>query len=217
VINPLRSEAEAFRFVLASLAYFAAIVVAGVWGGRWAGLAVFIALSALVVGWWIHARRAEPPVRTRPTKHSGPDERRILVIANQTVGGRVLRECIREKSEGYRAEVLVVTPALNTPLRHWASDEDPAREAARGRLDASLARLREAGIQARGEVGDGEPLQAMEDALRTFGADEIIISTHPEGRSHWLERGVVTRARERFAVPITHVVTDLEAEREEVR
>ena len=51
----------------------------------------------------------------------------------------------------------------------------------------------------------------MEDALRTFGADEIVISTHPEGRSNWLERGVVNAARERFEVPITHVVVDLEA------
>ena len=75
----------------------------------------------------------------------------------------------------------------------------------------------EAGISARGEVGDSEPLQAIEDALRTFGADEIIISTHPEGRSNWLEKGVVAGARERFAVPITHVVVDLEAEREELR
>ncbi len=57
----------------------------------------------------------------------------------------------------------------------------------------------------------------MEDALRTFGADEIVISTHPEGKSHWLERGVVEKARERFMVPITHVVTDLQAEQQEVR
>jgi hypothetical protein len=78
-------------------------------------------------------------------------------------------------------------------------------------------RLKEAGVDARGEIGDGEPLQAIEDALRTFGADEIIISTHPEGRSNWLEKGVVTGARERFAVPITHVVVDLERESEEVR
>ena len=76
--------------------------------------------------------------------------------------------------------------------------------------------MREAGIEARGEVGDGDPLQAIEDALRTFGADEVIISTHPEGRSNWLERGVVTGARDRFALPITHVVVDLEAEREDV-
>jgi hypothetical protein len=217
MINPLRSEAEAFRFVLASLAYFAAIVLAAVAGGRWVGLAVFIVLSALVVGWWVRARRAEQPVPTRPTRQSAADERRVLVIANETVGGETLRDCIRQKTEGFREEVLVVTPALNSPLKHWASDDDAARAAAQRRLDASLARLREAGVDARGEVGDGEPLQAIEDALRTFGADEIIISTHPEGRSHWLERGVVTHARERFAVPITHVVVDLEAEREEVR
>jgi len=217
VINPLRSEAEAFRFVLASLAYFAAIVIAAVAGGRWVGLAVFIVLSVLVVGWWLRARRAEQPVPTRPTRQSAADERRVLVVANETVGGETLRDCIRQKTEGYREEVLVVTPALNSPLKHWASDEDEARAAAQKRLDASLARLRQAGVQARGEVGDGEPLQAIEDALRTFGADEIIISTHPEGRSHWLERGVVSGARERFAVPITHVVVDLEAEREEVR
>jgi hypothetical protein len=217
VINPLRSEAEAFRFLLATVAYFAAIVLAAVVGGRWVGLAVFIVLSAAVIGWWLRARRVEAPVRTRPTRQSAEDERRILVVANETVGGETLRDCIREKSEGYREEVLVVTPALNSPLRHWASDEDQARAAAQGRLDASLGRLRQAGVEARGQVGDGDPLQAIEDALRTFGADEIIISTHPEGRSNWLERGVVTNARERFDVPITHVVVDLEAEREEVR
>jgi nucleotide-binding universal stress UspA family protein len=167
--------------------------------------------------WWLRARRIEAPQRATPVRRGDPDERRILVIANETVGGTALRRRIEEHSAGHRTQVLVVTPALNTPIRHWVSDEDDARAQARQRLNASLARLAEAGIEARGEVGDGDPLQAMEDALRTFGADEIIISTHPEGRSHWLERGVVSGARERFAVPITHVVVDLEAEREEVR
>ena len=123
---------------------------------------------------------------------------------------------IEERSRDVRTEVLVCTPALNSRLRYWASDEDSARVAAQQRLDASLDRLRSLGIDASGEVGDANPLQAMEDALRTFGADEIIISTHPEGRSHWLERGVVVHARERFAVPITHVVVDLDREREEI-
>jgi hypothetical protein len=89
--------------------------------------------------------------------------------------------------------------------------------AAQERLDASLSKLHALGVDARGEIGDVQPLQAIEDALRTFGPDEIIISTHPEGRSHWLETGVVTSARERFAVPVTHVVVDLDAEREDVR
>ena len=72
--------------------------------------------------------------------------------------------------------------------------------------------MRDAGVEASGEVGDDDPLQAIEDALRTFAPDELIISTHPEGRSNWLERGVVSGARERFAMPVTHVVVDLDAE-----
>ena len=215
MINPLRSEAEAFRFLIASIVYFGAIVIAAVIN-KWAGLAVFVALSAAVVAWWLRARRDERPPQTAPRPHA-EGERRILVVANETVGGETLRSMILERSADVREEVLVVTPALNSPLRHWVSDEDDARAAAQERLDASLAKLAAAGVQARGEVGDGDPLQAMEDALRTFGADEIIISTHPEGRSHWLERGVVEKARARFAVPITHVVVDLEREREEVR
>jgi serine/threonine protein kinase len=110
------------------------------------------------------------------------------------------------------SNVLVVSPALNSPLKHWTSDEDQARATAEDRLRRSVAELERLGINARGEVGDADPLQAIEDALRTFGADVIVISTHPEGRSNWLERGVVTSARERFAVPITHVVVDLDAE-----
>jgi hypothetical protein len=211
VINPLRSEAEAFRFLIASIVYFGAIVIAAVAGGTWAGLIVFIVLSAGVVAWWLRTRREERPRQTVARPHA-PGERRILVIANETVGGHTLRSAILEKSLDVREEVLVVTPALNSPLKHWVSDEDGARASAQERLDTSLAKLAEAGVDARGEVGDGDPLQAMEDALRTFGADEIIISTHPEGRSNWLERGVVEKARERFAVPITHVVVDLARE-----
>jgi hypothetical protein len=216
VANPFRSEAEAYRFLLITIGYFAAIVLATLLGGRWVGLVVFAALT-LVGLWWLLRRRPEAPIRTAPPRRGSEDERRILVIANETVGGETLREEIRRRAEGYEEQVLVVCPALNSPLRHWASDEDAARAAAQERLGRSLARLSEAGIEARGEVGDSEPLQAIEDALRTFGADEVIISTHPEGRSNWLEKGVVTGARERFAVPITHVVVDLEAESEEVR
>jgi membrane protein implicated in regulation of membrane protease activity len=216
MINPLRSEAEAFRFLLGAAVYFGLIAIAGVIN-EWAGVAVFVILTAIVIGWWWRARREEHRPKAAPVHRGGPDERRILVVANETVGGGALRDRVEQRSSGYRTEVLVVTPALNTRLKTFTSDEDRAREQAQERLDASLARLREAGIEANGEVGDGDPLQAMEDALRTFGADEIIISTHPEGRSHWLERGVVDGARERFAVPITHVVVDLQAERKEVR
>jgi len=210
MINPLRSEAEAFRFLIASIVYFGAIVIAALID-KWFGVAVFVVLTAGVLVWWFRTRRAERPPKTAPRPHA-EGERRILVVANETVGGHTLRSLILERSLDVQEQVLVVTPALNSPLRHWTSDEDDARAAAQERLDASLAKLSEAGVEASGEVGDGDPLQAIEDALRTFGADEIIISTHPEGRSNWLERGVVEKARERFTVPIRHVVVDLQHE-----
>jgi hypothetical protein len=208
--NPLRSEADAFRFVFLAIGYFALIVLAS-WISTWLGVAVFVVLSVVAV-WAVRGGRREAPTRQHVEHAGSGDERRILVIANETVAGSALRELLQRRAEGVREEVLVVCPALNSPLRHWVSDEDGAREAAQLRLEDCLARLGELGVGARGEIGDGDPLQAIEDALRTFPADEIVVSTHPEGRSNWLERGVVAGARERFDVPVTHVVTDLEAE-----
>jgi nucleotide-binding universal stress UspA family protein len=214
--NPFRSEAAAYRFLILSVGYFGTIAIAAVIN-RWVGLGAFVVLTAIGAGIYLRRGERQAPVRTAHVRRGAEDERRILVIANETVGGETLRKEIQKHVEGIREHVLVVCPALNSPLRHWMSDEDPARAKAQERLARSLARLREAGIDAKGEVGDSDPLQAIEDALRTFGADEVIISTHPEGRSNWLERGVVSGARERFDLPITHVVVDLEAEREEVR
>ena len=209
--NPFRSEAEAFRLVLLTIAGFAAIVAAALLGGWMVGLAVAVAVGAL--GAVVVPQAAGGGVHPAGLTHvSAPDERRILVIANETVGGTELREAIERTAAGHRAHVLVVTPALNSKLRHWVSDEDKARAEAQRRLADSLARLAASGIDARGQVGDADPVQSIADGLRTFGADEVIISTHPEGRSNWLERGVVDTARERFAVPITHVVVDLEAQ-----
>ena len=211
--NPLRSEAEAFQFLIGAIVYFALIAIAGGLGGRWWGLGVFVAESAVVSWWWVRARRGEAAPQADSLRPPSADVHRVLVVANETVGGRALQERIREAVAGRNAEVFVVTPALNSPLRHWVSDEDGARAAAQRRLDASLATLDAEGIAARGNVGDAEPLVAIEDALRTFGGDEIIISTHPAGRSNWLEQGLVEAARDRFPVPVTHVVVDLEAER----
>src|SRR6266850_1039945 len=209
--NPFGSEADAFRFVWLTIGFFALIVVGSVIN-RWLGVAVFVVLTALAI-WWLFGRgEAEAPVKQAPAA-SPPDEYRILVVANETVGGPELLSEIRERSAGHKTRVLVVCPALNSPLRHWVSDEDEARAKAQARLDQSLASMRAAGLAADGEIGDGDPIQAIEDAVRTFRPDELVISTHPVGRSHWLERGVVEKARERFALPVTHVVVDLNADR----
>jgi ribosomal protein S18 acetylase RimI-like enzyme len=139
--------------------------------------------------------------------------KRVLVVANETVEGDVLHEAIGATRA---AEVHVVSPALNSRLRHWVSDEDKAYRTAEDRLAACLERLRNSGLDARGSVGDGDPLQALADALHFFPADEIVIATHPEGRSHWLARNLVERARSRFAQPVVHVVVDLANQREYV-
>jgi hypothetical protein len=209
--NPFRSEAEAYRFLLLTVGYFALIVVAASLA-TWLGLVVFVVLTAAAAFLWLRSRSNEPALRPAvPAREAPEDERRILVIANETVGGPELREILRRKAEDVNERILVVCPALNSQVRTWTSDEDGARAAAQDRLDATLARLRQDGVQASGEVGDGDPLQAIEDAVRTFQPDEIVISTHPEGRSHWLERNVVGSARDRFDLPITHVVVDLQA------
>jgi hypothetical protein len=146
------------------------------------------------------------------TMQAPPRPRRLLVIANETCTGSELFEAMRERADGPDSEVLVVAPALTSRLRYWMSDEDAGIEAAGRRLEASLERCGAAGVAARGALGDADPLQALDDAMRTFAPDEVIVATHPEGRSNWLERGLVAQARERFAVPITHVVVDTAAQ-----
>jgi GABA permease len=132
-------------------------------------------------------------------------------VANETVGGEPLMKLIGDVALAGTSEFFVVSPALNSRLKTWTSDEDGARLAAQERLTATLGRLEALGIEARGTVGDLDPIVAVEDAVRTFHPDEIIVSTHPEGRSNWLERGVVDAVRARFDVPVRHVVVDLEA------
>ena len=203
--NPFRSEAAAYRFLLVTIGAFALIVAAKLLLGTAAAVVVWLAVTAGAVVLYAR-RRSEPPLHETPRVEHEEGRRCILVIANETVGDPELAQLIRQRSEGVDEDVLVVAPALPSRVRLWTSDQDPARQEAQDRLDASLDRLHALGIDARGEVGDDDPLQAIEDALRTFGADEIVLATHPAGRSKWLERGVVEKARERFDLPITHIV-----------
>jgi len=143
-----------------------------------------------------------------------PNHHHLLVVANETVEGTVLVETVRDIALSRDAEVLVVAPALNTRLRHWMSDSDHAEAAARQRLDNTLWRLNAAGVRADGRVGDADPLRAIEDAMRLFEADEIVIGTHPEQRSNWLAHDLVARACARFELPVAHIVVDVATHQE---
>ena len=202
--NPFKNEESAFRFVLGTIVYFALIVVASRIA-TWLGFVTFITLT---LGAIVLLRGGKPTPRPREHLAHEPveDTWRILVVANETLEGEHLRNEIVRMSLGVSEDVFVVCPALNSQVRTWMSDEDGAREAASARLEAILQGLANVGVAARGQIGDGDPMQALEDALRGFSADVIVISTHPVGSSNWLERGVVESARARFDVPVTHVI-----------
>jgi hypothetical protein len=215
--NPLRSEADAFRWIVVIGIGCASVVALTLLTRPAIGVAWATALIGFGVG--IAWRSSRGTLRGNVQVSRGGDgKRRVLVVANQTVGGQALLREIQNRTRGVRSEILVVTPALvGSRAAHWSSDVDEAIELARQRQELSLQALQEAGLRARGQVGDSEPNVAIEDALRQFPADEIIISTHPPHRSRWLERGVVERARDEIELPITHVVVDLEAEAELAR
>jgi hypothetical protein len=77
--------------------------------------------------------------------------------------------------EDAEPEVLVLAPATNNPLAEWLSDVEEARFDAQRRLALSLGTLAAAGLEARGSVGDPDPVQAVEDELRTFAASELVL------------------------------------------
>ncbi len=220
MINPLRSEQDAFRFTLIVAALLAPIAIVAVVFSTGAALAVAGGLAIGLAAGLFFFKRDEPREkmllgRRLDRDHDHDGRYRILVIANETMGGRALRDAIAKHGQPGEAQVKVVCPALNSKVRHWTNEEDAAREQAGRRLQDLVANLRSEGFDVDGDIGDDDPVQAMEDALRRFPADEVIISTHPPGRSNWLERNVVQRADERFDIRVTHVVVDLDRERVE--
>jgi hypothetical protein len=214
--NPLRSERDVFRGVVIVAIALGAVIALTLVTRPAVGAALLAAEIGLGIGLLWRGAQGTIPHQAEVAHHDDTTYR-VLVLANETVGGRALLAEIQNRCKGRNSEILVVVPALtSTPLEHWASDVDQALDEARGRLDASLATMEAAGLRARGHVGDHhEPNASLEDALRDFPADEVVISTHPPDKSRWLERGVVAHARNEVPLPVTHVVVDLEAEARE--
>jgi hypothetical protein len=142
--------------------------------------------------------------------------KRVLVVANETVAGKPLIDAVKRRAEGEEVRVHVISPQ-NQPKHGYVIYDEHVRDAASNRLDLTLALLREAGIEADGEVMDPDPYSAVMDALGEQDYDEIVISTHPETRSGWLRQGLVDRVRRAARRPVEHVVVDLDAERDDVK
>jgi GABA permease len=188
----------------------------------WIGVAVPAAVATgLSIGAFVLLRRERPrePLPADERAPRQPGRWRILVVANETLPGAALHAEIARHVREQPTDVLVIAPVLVGPIKYWTDEDDTAREQAQSRLDATCRTLGELTVSVSGTIGDADPLRAVEDALREFGADEIIVSTHPPGRSNWLEQHVVERLRTFYEIPISHVVVDAEqhAERWEGR
>src|ERR671910_3549915 len=144
--------------------------------------------------------------------------RRILVVANETVAGRPLIDAVKRRAGDAPDDVHVhVICPQNQPRHGYVIYDEHVREAAENRLKMTIALLREAGIEADGEVMDPDPYSAVMDALGEREYDEIIVSTHPETRSGWLRQGLVDRVQRAARRPVEHVIVDLDAERDDVK
>src|SRR5436305_1055932 len=138
---------------------------------------------------------------------------RILVVANETVGGRALIDAVKKHAQeaherGEPFHVTVICPQ-NQPRSGYVIYEDSVRAAAENRLRQTLAQLREVGIEADGEVMDPDPFSATMDAIDAYGADQVIISTHPDTRSGWLRSDLIERVKTSTSKPVEHVVVDV--------
>jgi hypothetical protein len=133
--------------------------------------------------------------------------KRILALVAEPISAEALKKAVGGEVAD-RAEVLVVAPALNTRLRFLVDDSDEAIRRAEEVQEETVERLEEEDVDAAGDTGESDPLMALQDALTTYDADEIVLFTHAGGGRNWLEEGLVEQAEERFQPPVKHMVVE---------
>jgi hypothetical protein len=130
-------------------------------------------------------------------------KRRLLILITTGVEDGLLRKLVRERA-GEDAEMLVVAPASGISRLDWLTNaEDDARTEAAELAGKTAVATPTDDVESR--VGDTDPLKAIEDALRTFSADEILVVTQPDEQAGWLEEGAGEAAQARFNLPITRI------------
>ncbi len=143
---------------------------------------------------------------------AGPNiaSKTILVVANETLGGKELLDAVQERADSDTRFILCVPQ--NKPGAGLVIYDDAVFDAAQVRLDLALEVIHGMGIRAIGEVGDPDPFSATLDAVREFNPQEIIVSTYPATRSGWLRRDLIERVGDATGLPVTHVVNDIDSE-----
>ena len=135
----------------------------------------------------------------------------ILVVANQTIGGATLLNLVRERAQEPDTSFTLVIP-MTRPRSGYVIYDDAVRDSAQVRLDLTLSYLRGVDVVASGELGDEDPYTATLDAIDEYKPDEVIISTLPSASSGWLRRDLIERIQDGTGVPVTHVVSDMDAD-----
>ena len=129
--------------------------------------------------------------------------RRLLVVITTEVADGVLRDFVRSRG-GDDAEMLVVAPASEISRLDWLTNaEDDARTEAASLAVKTAEATPTEDVEAR--VGDSSPVKAIEDALRQFPADEVLVVTRPDNDASWLEEGSGETAQTRFRLPVIRV------------
>jgi hypothetical protein len=129
--------------------------------------------------------------------------KKILALVSEPASSEALRSALGDGTDD--AEVMVVAPALDTRTRFWTSDNDAAIARAEDVQQETVERLAADDVDAVGDTGEADPLLALQDALATFPADEIVIFTRPEADQNWAEGDLLEQAREQFSVPVRHM------------
>lgn len=139
--------------------------------------------------------------------------KRALVVANERISGEPLVRSVLDNLDAGIEEVFVVAPALAADaLHHTMGDVDAAIPVARERLEATLREFRAAGIEARGEVGDSDPIQAISDEIAKFDPEQILVVAHDEEEGAFAEKGLLEQAERDFDLPVKEIVVTAEPE-----
>lgn len=190
--SPFRSEAQAFRFLLLVAAGTVAVVVAHAVAGTTVFVVVCVLAAVAIAAAYLVGRPRAHRLPAAPAHLGPPGERRVLLLVDDVPDETSLAG-LRERAD----RVLVVAPVGTSALRHWASDIDQARDQARSRMEDTVSRAQAAQLDVSGVVGDEDPVAAIDDALRTFGGDEVVAATSdPE---------LIAALRRRYAIPVTAV------------
>jgi len=212
--NPIRDETDAFHLAVGGAGL---IVVSGALGALVSPVLGGALFAVGLVGAFVWELTSKDPERRRPLREAAAEGRRVapstrdrvLVVANRTLQGEDLEAMLRSRAER-GAELRVIAPILVSRAHFIASDIDEELQEAHERLAAALGWAHDAGFDVSGKVGDPNvALGAIEDELRFFAADEVVISTYPPGESNWLETGILGRLREELEIPVTHVIVDV--------